>query len=95
MRAPRVLTYGAAHDADFVVSVSGSNTRGGVDFAVSRTGRPWGAYSTSIPGVHNALNGTAALVVADLMGVDRREAALALERFAGVQRRFQILFRAW
>lgn len=43
----------------------------------------------SIPGVHNARNATAAIIVATLLGMDPRAAAAAAETFLGASRRFQ------
>jgi UDP-N-acetylmuramate--alanine ligase len=42
-----------------------------------------------LPGLHNALNLTAALGVADALGLDTAAAASALSAFAGVGRRFE------
>ena len=42
----------------------------------------------SNPGRHNLLNATAALVVADVLGLDVAKAAEALSSFEGVRRRF-------
>ncbi len=50
-----------------------------------------GLYEVSIksnPGTHNLLNATAALVVANVLGLDLSTAATALSSFAGVRRRF-------
>jgi UDP-N-acetylmuramate--alanine ligase len=49
--------------------------------------------TVGIPGAHNALNGAAALTVAELVGVDVSLAAEGLARFAGTGRRFQRLGR--
>lgn len=45
----------------------------------------------SVPGVHNALNATAALEVARLAGADAQRAIAGLTRFRGAERRFQPL----
>jgi UDP-N-acetylmuramate--alanine ligase len=90
-RSVRVLTYGASPDAEYVVGTPTANTAGGVDFSVTAGGRAWGRFTTRVPGVHNALNATAALLVCDQVGVDRQAAAGALARFEGVRRRFEVL----
>lgn len=46
--------------------------------------------SLPIPGHHNALNALAALAAATLAGVDGTEAARALERYAGAERRLEL-----
>jgi UDP-N-acetylmuramate--alanine ligase len=48
----------------------------------------------AVPGEHNALNAAAAYAAARQMGVEPEMAARALGAFAGVERRFQVLFRA-
>src|SRR5205823_9563466 len=42
-----------------------------------------------VPGMHNLLNGAAALAAASLAGVDPAESAIALRSFSGVRRRFE------
>ena len=44
---------------------------------------------SAVPGVHNALNATAALAALDLAGVAPEQAAPVLGRFAGAGRRFE------
>ncbi len=46
-------------------------------------------FKLKIPGAHNAENARAALAVADILGVKKREAIKALEGFSGVWRRFE------
>ncbi len=45
----------------------------------------------SIPGQHNVQNATAALAVADLLGLNLLEAALAVASFQGTGRRFEVV----
>jgi UDP-N-acetylmuramate--alanine ligase len=45
----------------------------------------------SIPGQHNVLNATAALAVADLLGLDLQSAAQTMATFQGSGRRFEII----
>lgn len=49
-----------------------------------------GTAKLPLPGEHNILNSLAALIVADLQGVEFADAAKALETFKGTNRRFQI-----
>ncbi|SEJ46914.1 UDP-N-acetylmuramate--L-alanine ligase [Demequina mangrovi] len=74
----RVLTYGAAPDADAVV---GPDT-------VTRDGRAY-PLAVSAPGQHNRLNATAAWLAAVEMGADPEEAIAAFATFAGTGRRYQ------
>ncbi len=87
---PRVLTYGFSAEADYVVGDVTPNARGGVDFSVSAKNALWAACSLGIPGRHNALNATAALLVGQAIGVEREALSQALAEFSGVRRRFEI-----
>jgi UDP-N-acetylmuramate--alanine ligase len=88
---PRIVRYGLASTADYVVGVPTANASGGVDFTLTGVAGLSGAYHTRIPGVHNALNAAAALIVAHEAGVKPRAAAESLARFNGVRRRFEVL----
>lgn len=88
--APLVVTYGLSPDADYLVEHVRPNHWGGVDYRVIAAGVEWGSFSLRVPGVHNALNATAALAVADLLGIDRTTAGHVLASFRGVSRRFEL-----
>ena len=47
--------------------------------------------TTGVPGEHNVYNSMAAVAAADRLGIARKDTAAALERYAGTQRRFQVL----
>lgn len=87
---PRVLTYGLEAGADYVVHDVLPNERGGIGFCVVRDDRVWGAFALGIPGAHNALNATAALIVASVCGIDAQDAGQILSSFQGVLRRFEV-----
>ncbi|MEY4130464.1 MAG: hypothetical protein RLZZ31_588 [Actinomycetota bacterium] len=61
----------------------------GTSFELWRDDQQLAAISLSMPGRHNALNATAAFLMATSLGVSRAEAENALAQFGGVQRRFQ------
>ncbi|HVR44257.1 MAG TPA: UDP-N-acetylmuramate--L-alanine ligase [Thermoanaerobaculia bacterium] len=63
----------------------------GSRFAVTRSGEPIGEVTLRVPGEHNVRNALAALAVALELEVPFPTAAAGLERFEGVERRFQIL----
>jgi len=86
----KVKTYGLSPDADYVISDVKPELDGGVAFKVVRAGRTWGTFLLVVPGLHNALNATAALIVAGLLGVEPSEAGAVLSRFRGVERRFEV-----
>jgi len=87
---PRVVTYGRDPGAQFRIHELSPNARGGLDFRVYRGDGAWEACSLAVPGAHNALNATAALIVADLLGLEREGALRALAGFRGVLRRFEL-----
>ncbi len=84
------LTYGFTPDVDFratSITQSGTQTR----FTVER---PQGlavlAVTLNLPGNHNVLNALAAIAVATELKVSDAAIIRALEKFAGIGRRFQI-----
>jgi UDP-N-acetylmuramate--alanine ligase len=81
-------TYGASALADWRVRDYAPLSDGGSRFVIHAGGRAWKARSRLI-GWHNALNATAALVVADHFGVGLRAALSALAEFKGTRRRFE------
>lgn len=89
-RGPRALTYGISPEAEYQVRDVAANARGAVDFCVVREGQLWGSFALSVPGRHNALNATAALLVAECLGIDRASAGQALAEYRGVLRRFEV-----
>jgi UDP-N-acetylmuramate--L-alanine ligase/UDP-N-acetylenolpyruvoylglucosamine reductase len=89
---PAFQRYGLGEDNDWRAINLESNARGGYDFDVWRSddAASIGRVSLAVPGIHNAKNALAALVVADRLGVSFGQAAASLARFAGVGRRFEI-----
>ncbi|HEX8991250.1 MAG TPA: UDP-N-acetylmuramate--L-alanine ligase [Anaerolineales bacterium] len=69
-----------------------ANERGGFDFeATTNFGEVESTkVSLQVPGVHNVRNSLAALGVVATLGFSIRDAALALRRFAGTGRRFDV-----
>ena len=86
-----VVTYGMSPEAEYRVADVSVNGRGGSDFCVAQDGRAWGSFSAAVPGVHNALNATAALLVSQRVGLAPAQAGSVLAEFRGVRRRFDIL----
>ncbi|MDA8295008.1 MAG: UDP-N-acetylmuramate--L-alanine ligase [Actinomycetota bacterium] len=85
---PGAHSYGFLPGAEFQLS----GLRGGrseIAFSCSRDGELLGEVELPVPGRHNALNAAAALVAAELVGVDFEESSRALARFGGVARRFE------
>ena len=82
------LTYGTAEGADYraaEVELDPSS----VSFVLEYGGARLGPVRVPLPGLHNALNATAASAAALLAGAPFDAVAAALERYPGVARRFQ------
>jgi len=84
------VTYGASADADVVVA-DVTTTADGAGATLS--GGPLGAaplpLRLCVPGAHNVLNATAAVVVAALLGTAPADAVAAAQAFVGTGRRFE------
>ncbi len=88
----RIITYGANPQAD----VRFMNVRPGTRtvFDVRITDRVTGevrlleGLSLPMPGIHNVSNATAAVAVADRLGIDHAAIVKGLDAFRGVKRRF-------
>ena len=86
----RVVTYGFAERCQVrcrVIGREGIGTR----FEVSFPDGTAVTAVTRVPGDHMALNGTAALTAAWVLGLDVTAAAEALSGFSGVRRRFDMV----
>ncbi len=89
----RVITYGQNQQADVrLVDVLGKN--GTTRFSVVLRDRVTGnervidRLELPMPGLHNALNATAAIAVADQLGISPDDIRAGLKGFGGVKRRF-------
>jgi len=83
------LTYGLDSSAEFqVVDVQEGET---MSFKVKTGDKTLGPFVTKLAGVHNALNATAAIIMATRLGVTESVITKALRKFVGPMRRFQVL----
>ncbi|HST46991.1 UDP-N-acetylmuramate--L-alanine ligase [Jatrophihabitans sp.] len=88
-RGVRVIGYGTGPEADIRVSDI-RELPDAVEFTVHRPGRtPTDVRVGSLVGRHMALNATAALAVAEELGVPAEQAVAGWRNFGGVQRRFE------
>lgn len=78
-----IIFYGTKDTNDYVLSGS----RG--TYEVFRGGKPIGSFTCQFPGKHNALNSLASILVALEAGVPFETARRGVEKFTGVDRRFQ------
>jgi UDP-N-acetylmuramate--L-alanine ligase len=84
----RVLTYGTVADADWQVQI-GDDHDDRQHFTVTHGGSST-AVTLTFPGVHNALNATAALLLATDAGASWRPIVQACATFRGPARRFEV-----
>ena len=80
----RLLTYGFAEDNDYILKKQGQS------YEVSHGGQVLGNFVPPIPGIHNALNCLATIVVGKEVGLTFAQSAHGLAGFKGVDRRFQL-----
>lgn len=84
------ITYGFSKDADFRIGKLKQNERV-TEFEVSRPDRKKPLkISLNMPGRHNALNATAAIVIATDEGLKDADIKLGVKNFSGVGRRFDV-----
>jgi UDP-N-acetylmuramate--alanine ligase len=82
-----VETFGFHPEADYQVVYDSAVQRVGV----MQDGVWLGQWTTQMPGAHNALNSSAAAIIASWFGADWEHIAAALDSFAGLDRRMQKL----
>jgi len=84
----RVITYGQSAGLDAVLSMHEPVSVGAV-FTIDYQGDSIGPIALKVPGAHNALNATAAAIVALELGCSREQVISGLEAFTGTHRRFE------
>jgi UDP-N-acetylmuramate--alanine ligase len=86
----RVFTYGEASGADFRVETLAAEQKSGFSrFVVHAADGELGPFRLHVPGRHNVLNATAAVAIGRQLEVPHEKIAEGLDRFRGVDRRFQ------
>jgi UDP-N-acetylmuramate--alanine ligase len=87
----KVLTYAHSHkEADYQMTKLSSKSGKGFSFTAMRGAQELAQASLQVPGAHNTLNALGALAVADQLGLNLSEAAMALADFRGTGRRFEV-----
>lgn len=84
----RVITYGQGSGNDAVLKLLPSGTVGSV-FQITYNKIEHGPIHLKVPGAHNALNATAAFLVALELGCTSEQCVAGLESFTGTHRRFE------
>ena len=85
----QAFTYGLSETADFRLHDL-ELTATGSSFTLERPGAAALAVVLGVPGMHNALNASAAIAAIELAGLDAAPALAALKTFTGVGRRWQV-----
>ncbi|MEK6222081.1 MAG: UDP-N-acetylmuramate--L-alanine ligase, partial [Chloroflexota bacterium] len=88
----KTLTYSISNPkADYIAKINSAIPGAGNQFTFIRGRENLCEVALQVPGRHNVLNATAALIIADLLKLNLADAALALGDFQGAGRRFDIL----
>ena len=66
-------------------------SRGKTEFSLFHKGDKIGDFRLVIPGLHNCLNASAAIIISSLLGVSQSKIASALEEFYGAKRRLELV----
>ncbi|RYX84545.1 UDP-N-acetylmuramoyl-tripeptide--D-alanyl-D-alanine ligase [bacterium] len=74
----RIVTFGVHEGADYRVVEAQISPDGWVEFSVEFGGEEW-PVTLRLPGIHNAVNATAAFAVAHQLGIEPTAISLALE----------------
>ena len=90
----RVFTYGVGAEADYRLEFLQAGQGPFARFLVTTASGPLGPFELHVPGGHNVLNATAAVAIAHQLEVAPEKIAEGLNRFRGVDRRFQQRGRA-
>src|SRR5690606_29506438 len=88
----RIVTFGGDDAADVQVSDVRFEALGS-RFAIRWNGGPRRECTLQVPGMHNVLNAAAAFAAAAEIGAEAATIVQGLEKFAGVERRFQVRTR--
>ena len=90
-----VLSYSIENDqADYFANNYSPVPLAGYTFDVNKGNQKLTTASLQVPGKHNVLNALAALIIADIIGLDLISVAESLSKFTGAGRRFDILGEA-
>jgi UDP-N-acetylmuramate--alanine ligase len=86
----RVFTYGIADEADYRIEFLAAGQDCYARFLVHNAAGLLGPFDLHVPGRHNVLNATAAAAIGHQLAVPADKIADGLNRFRGVDRRFQV-----
>jgi UDP-N-acetylmuramate--alanine ligase len=84
----KIITYGQGKQNDAVLTLLPSGSVGS-EFTIQYRDQIHGPIKLLVPGVHNALNATAAFIAALEQGCTSQDCVAGLESFTGTHRRFE------
>lgn len=84
-----ILKYGFSDSNDAIIQNLSFDDSGLGSFSLSIAGKDIGPFSLSVPGTHNVLNATAAIISSVAAGVGDSKIAPPLKTYTGVGRRFE------
>ncbi len=84
----KIITYGQGTQNDAVLTLLPSGSVGS-EFTIQYRDQTHGPIKLLVPGVHNALNATAAFIAALEQGCTSQDCVAGLEGFTGTHRRFE------
>lgn len=88
----KIITYGITHKADlFATNIKLYDFKSSCD--VYLKGKKIGTMNLNVPGKHNIQNALACIAVCMGYGFDVKEIIIALEKFGGLKRRFEVIGR--
>ena len=87
----RVITFGLSEEFDYCAKNISYNDLACGEYDLYKSGKYICRVYLSITGQHNIINSLSTLAVADICGIDLKEACSSLTRFGGVDRRFELL----
>ena len=86
----RIVTFGIGRSAAWRAGNSIESPQG-VSFEIETRGTTWGRIQLRLHGLHNIQNALAATALCEETGIPRGSITAALETFAGIRRRFEVL----
>jgi UDP-N-acetylmuramate--alanine ligase len=93
MPRDRLVTFAIGSAAD-LTAINLREQRYGVTFELAREGEPSIPVTLQVPGKHNVSNALAAIGAAMAAGIALEDAAQAIQGFAGLKRRFELVGEA-
>lgn len=88
---PNVVTFGMNESCDYYASDVAFDNDGMPGFTVNHGGNVLGRVKLAVPGEHNILNALSAFACSHILGVEVDKIVETLEKYTGIQRRFDIL----